>query len=147
MLSVYVICWIFLQTFQTYFCIQANSVDPDQTAPRGADWSGSTLFAKMTFKNTSRWQSRWQLLRMAVLGLRHLLHILRTKVHYISKLLFAKYDMCRVSITVVTYLLAHEVSVFSVSPEVERTIFLNLSNNIMKLYFQTRKAQLILWGK
>ena len=34
MLSVYVICWIFLQTFQTYFCIQANSVDPDQTAPK-----------------------------------------------------------------------------------------------------------------
>ena len=23
----------------------ANSVDPDQTAPRGAFWSGSTLFA------------------------------------------------------------------------------------------------------
>ena len=33
MLSVYVVCWIFLQTFQTYFCIPANSVDPDQTAP------------------------------------------------------------------------------------------------------------------
>ena len=32
MSSVYVICWIFLQTFQTYFCIQANSVDPDQTS-------------------------------------------------------------------------------------------------------------------
>ena len=31
MLSVYVVCWIFLQTFQIYFCIQANSVDPDQT--------------------------------------------------------------------------------------------------------------------
>ena len=31
--SVYVVCWIFLQTFQTYFCIQANSMDPDQTAP------------------------------------------------------------------------------------------------------------------
>ena len=46
MLSVYVVCWIFLQTFQTYFCIQANSVDPDQTAPRGAVWSWSTLFAK-----------------------------------------------------------------------------------------------------
>ena len=26
-MSVYVVCWIFLQTFQTYFCIQANSVD------------------------------------------------------------------------------------------------------------------------
>ena len=25
-----------LATFQTYFCIEANSVDPDQTAPRGA---------------------------------------------------------------------------------------------------------------
>ena len=34
MLSVYVVCWIFLQSFQTYFCIQANSVDPDQTAPK-----------------------------------------------------------------------------------------------------------------
>ena len=36
MLSVYVVCWVFLQTFQTYFCIQANSMDPDQTAPRGS---------------------------------------------------------------------------------------------------------------
>ena len=35
MLSVYVVCWIFLQTFQTYFCIQAKCVDPDQTAPKG----------------------------------------------------------------------------------------------------------------
>ena len=31
MSSVYVVCWFFLQTFQTYFCMQANSVDPDQT--------------------------------------------------------------------------------------------------------------------
>ena len=45
MLSVYVVCWIFLQNFQTYFYIQASSVDPDQTAPRGAVWSESTLFA------------------------------------------------------------------------------------------------------
>ena len=30
MSSVYVVCWVFLQNFQTYFCIQANSVDPDQ---------------------------------------------------------------------------------------------------------------------
>ena len=46
---VYVVYWIFLQTFQTYFCIQANSVDPDQTA-KGAVWSGSTLFAKWLLK-------------------------------------------------------------------------------------------------
>ena len=26
MSSVYVVCWICLQTFQNYFCIQANSV-------------------------------------------------------------------------------------------------------------------------
>ena len=32
----------------------------------GAVWSGSTLFAKMTFKITSRWQSRQQLLWLAV---------------------------------------------------------------------------------
>ena len=48
MSSVYVVCWKFLQTFQTYFCIQANSVAPNQTAPKGAVWSGSTLFAEMT---------------------------------------------------------------------------------------------------
>ena len=51
MSSVYVVCWIFLQTFQTYFCIQANSVDPDQTAPKAAVWSGSILFAEMTLKS------------------------------------------------------------------------------------------------
>ena len=34
MSSVYVVCWIFLQTVQTYFYMQANSVDPDQTAPK-----------------------------------------------------------------------------------------------------------------
>ena len=51
MSSVYVVCWIFLQTFQPYFCIPANSVDPDQTAPRGAVWLRSTLFAKMTLKS------------------------------------------------------------------------------------------------
>ena len=51
MSSVSVVCWIFLQTFQTYFSIQANSVDPDQTAPRGAVWSGSTLFAKWILKS------------------------------------------------------------------------------------------------
>ena len=37
-------------------------MDPDQTAPKGAVWSGSTLFAGITFKFTSRWQSRRQLL-------------------------------------------------------------------------------------
>ena len=68
-LSVYVVSWIFLQTFQTYFCMQANSVDPDQTAPKGAVWSGFTLFAKIIFKITSRWQSRRQMLWLAVYGL------------------------------------------------------------------------------
>ena len=63
MSSVYVVCWIFLQTYQTYFCIQANSVDPDQTAPKGAVWSGSTLLAEMTFKVTGRRQNRRLLLK------------------------------------------------------------------------------------
>ena len=51
MASVYVVCRVFLQTFQTYFCIQANSVDPDQIAPRGAVWSGFTLFEKRLLKS------------------------------------------------------------------------------------------------
>ena len=41
----------FLQTFQTYFCIQANSVDPDQTAPRGAVWSGLHCLQKWLLKS------------------------------------------------------------------------------------------------
>ena len=65
MLSVNVVCWKFLQTFQTFICIQTNSVDPGQTASRGAVWSGSTLFAKNDLKtqaddkaddNCSDWQ-------------------------------------------------------------------------------------------
>ena len=51
MSSVYVVCWIFLQTFQTYFCIQANSVDSDQTAPLGAVWSGSNCLQKWLLKS------------------------------------------------------------------------------------------------
>ena len=51
MSSVYVVCWIFLLTFQTYFCIQANSVDPDQTAPREAVWSGSICLQKWFLKS------------------------------------------------------------------------------------------------
>ena len=62
MSSVYVVCRIFLQTFQTYFCIQANSADPDQTAPLGAVWSGSTLFACMDLGPhcLQKWLLKWQ---------------------------------------------------------------------------------------
>ena len=48
------------------FAYRPTVWDPDQTAPRGAVWSGFTLFAKMTFKITSRWQSWQQLLWLAV---------------------------------------------------------------------------------
>ena len=68
MSSIYVVCWIFLQTFQTYFCILANRVDPVQTAPRV--WSGSTQFAKMTFKITSRWQGRRPFFVIGSLGVK-----------------------------------------------------------------------------
>ena len=51
MLSVYVVCWIFLQTFQAYFCIQANSVDRDQTAPKGAVDLGPHCLQKWLLKS------------------------------------------------------------------------------------------------
>ena len=40
--------------------VWANSADPDQTAPRGAVWSGSTLFAipSASFGLTTLWYSR-----------------------------------------------------------------------------------------
>ena len=39
--------------------VWANSVDPDQTAPKGAVWSGSTLFAivSASFERITLWQS------------------------------------------------------------------------------------------
>ena len=37
--------------FKPILCVQANSVDPDQTAPLGAVWSGSTLFEKSLLKS------------------------------------------------------------------------------------------------
>ena len=51
MSSVYVVCWIFLQTFQTYFCIQANSVDPDQTAPLEQSDLGPDCLQKWLLKS------------------------------------------------------------------------------------------------
>ena len=55
LLKVYVNIWLTTnRTIINYYCmvpkfsdrqVWANSIDPDQTAPRGAVWSGSTLFA------------------------------------------------------------------------------------------------------
>ena len=59
MSSVYVVCWIFLQTFQTYFCIQANSMHPDQTAPRNG--------GKLT-KHVQSPEIRWSCLRNVSVG-------------------------------------------------------------------------------
>ena len=36
--------------FKLFFCTQTNSVDPEQTAPRGAVWSGHTV-CKNDFQN------------------------------------------------------------------------------------------------
>ena len=37
--------------FKPIFCIQENSVDPDQTAPRGAVWSGPHCLQKWLLKS------------------------------------------------------------------------------------------------
>ena len=46
--STEVICYMEMLTPRTNFEIHTNSVVPYQTAPRGAVWSGSTLFATET---------------------------------------------------------------------------------------------------
>ena len=45
MSSAEVVCCKKLPHITDELCIEANSVDPEQTAPIGAVWSGSTLFA------------------------------------------------------------------------------------------------------
>ena len=45
MLFAEVACCMYMLRSRTYLGIQTNSVDPDQTVPRGAGRSGSTLFA------------------------------------------------------------------------------------------------------
>ena len=44
MSSAEVVCCKYLHNITDEFSIEANSVDPEQTAPIGAAWSGSTLF-------------------------------------------------------------------------------------------------------
>ena len=41
-----------MQLFLKILNGMANSVDPDQTAPSGAVWSGSALFAHVIFSET-----------------------------------------------------------------------------------------------
>ena len=45
MSSAEVVCCKILPNITDKLSIEANSVDPEQTAPIGAVWSGSTLFA------------------------------------------------------------------------------------------------------
>ena len=45
MSSAEVVCCKYLPYITDELSIAANSVDPEQTAPIGAVWSGSTLFA------------------------------------------------------------------------------------------------------
>ena len=45
MSSAEVVCCKYLPNITDKLSIEANSVDPDQTAPIGAVWPGSILFA------------------------------------------------------------------------------------------------------
>ena len=45
MSSAEVVCYKKLSNITVKLSIEANSVDPEQTASTGAVWSGSTLFA------------------------------------------------------------------------------------------------------
>ena len=43
--------YVFLSSTKIFEAPYTNSVDPDQTAPVGAVWSGSTMFASMLMLN------------------------------------------------------------------------------------------------
>ena len=45
MSSAEVVCCKYLPSITVELSIEANRVEPEQTAPIGAVWSGSTLFA------------------------------------------------------------------------------------------------------
>ena len=60
---------------------RANSADPDQTAPRGAVWSGSTLFA---IRQTVQTQIRLLLEEQSDQGL----HCLPFRLHRLDSLLY-----------------------------------------------------------
>ena len=45
MSSAEVVCCKYLPSITDILSIEANSVDPEQTAPIGTVWSGATLFA------------------------------------------------------------------------------------------------------
>ena len=56
-MSAQAVCCKYFLTLFTYVSIEANSVDPDQTVPLGAVWSGSSLFdqeASKTFQQTPK---------------------------------------------------------------------------------------------
>ena len=57
MFSAEVFCCKWSPNITDEFIIEANSVDPEQTAPTGAVWSGSILFAieaSQTFQQTRK---------------------------------------------------------------------------------------------
>ena len=57
MSSAEVVCCKYLHNITDELSIEANSVDPEQTAPIGAVWSGSTLFA-IGARDFSRWEKQ-----------------------------------------------------------------------------------------
>ena len=46
MSSAYYLCCKYSDALQTNFIMEANTMNPDQIAPKGAVWSGSILFTK-----------------------------------------------------------------------------------------------------
>ena len=65
MSSAELVCRKYLPNSTDELSIEASSVDPEQTAPIGAVWSGSTLFVIEVLNISADEQSRRLLLRLA----------------------------------------------------------------------------------
>ena len=66
----------------------ANSADPDQTAPRGAVWSGSTLFAICRVYTVCHLQTQIRLLLEEQSD--QSLHCLPFRLHRLDSLLYGR---------------------------------------------------------
>ena len=84
MLSADFVCCKNLLAIQTNLSIEANRVDPYQTAPIGAVWSGSMLFVIETSKHFGRQQKQRTFVVIGALTVNEAISFKNSKIQALS---------------------------------------------------------------